>query len=184
MDPLSDLLRTVPVEGAYFYAVEAAASWSVEAVAAHELSPRIMPHAAHLISYLILTDGVCFAGLDGAQQRRMEPGDVVVFPHGDPHLMSSAKGLRIGPNVNSNAPARFPETVILGEHGPRTASFVCGFLGCDLRPLNPLLAALPHTMHMRGVASTGLGAFTREISEQSRGGRAGGADTVLTGWLN
>ena len=51
MDPLSDLLRTVRLEGAYLYAVEAAAPWSVKAVAAHELSPRIMPHAEHLISY-------------------------------------------------------------------------------------------------------------------------------------
>jgi AraC-like DNA-binding protein len=179
MDPLSDLLRTIRLEGAYFYAVEAAAPWSIETVAAHELSPRIMPHAEHLISYHILTDGTCFGGLDGAQQYAMEPGDVIVFPHGDSHLMSSAQGLRIGPDVNSSTPARFPETVILGEHGPRTASFVCGFLGCDLRPFNPLLSALPRTMHMRGVANTGLGAFTRQIAEQSRGGRAG-ADMVLT----
>jgi hypothetical protein len=50
MDPLSDLLRVVRLDGAFFYAVEAAEPWSVETVAAHELTPRILPAAEHLIS--------------------------------------------------------------------------------------------------------------------------------------
>ena len=29
------------------------------------------------------------------------------------------------------------------------AHFVCGFLGCDVRPYNPLLAALPRLIHVR-----------------------------------
>jgi len=57
MDPLSDLLRVVRLDGAYFFAVEAAEPWSVETVAARELSPRILPNAEHLISYHILTTG-------------------------------------------------------------------------------------------------------------------------------
>ena len=38
MDPLSDLLRVVRLDGAYFYSVEAVEPWSVEVVAARELS--------------------------------------------------------------------------------------------------------------------------------------------------
>lgn len=44
-DPLSDLLRVVRLDSAFFFAVEATEPWSVEAVAARELSPRILPHA-------------------------------------------------------------------------------------------------------------------------------------------
>jgi cupin len=33
MDPLSDLLRVVRLDGAFFYAVEAAEPWGVEAAA-------------------------------------------------------------------------------------------------------------------------------------------------------
>jgi len=55
MDPLSDVLRMVRLDGAYFYAVEAAGAWRVETVAARQLSPRIMPQAEHLISYHVLT---------------------------------------------------------------------------------------------------------------------------------
>src|SRR5438132_11382224 len=140
MDPLSDLLRVVRLDGAYFYAVEAAGPWSVETVAARELSPRIMPAAEHLISYHILTDGRCYGGVIGEDQVELAPGDVIVFPHGDAHLMSSVRGVKTGPNVLGTAPVRYPHTVFLGNGGPRAASLVCGFLGCDLRPFNPLLA--------------------------------------------
>jgi AraC-like DNA-binding protein len=179
MDPLSDLLRVVRLDGAYFFAVEAAEPWSVESLGAKELSPRIMPASEHLITYHILTEGRCFAGLVGEEQVELAPGDVIVFPHGDAHVMSSGRGVRVGPDVHSIAPARYPETVFLGEHGPRGASFVCGYLGCDRLPFNPLLAALPHRMHMRGMSSAWLGGFTRQLTEESRLGRPG-ADTVLT----
>ncbi len=177
MDALSDLLRVVRLEGAYFYAVEAAEPWSIESVAARELSPRIMPRAEHLISYHILTEGRCFGGVVGEEQVELNPGDVIVFPHGDPHVMSSGRGVRIGPDVNSNTPARYPYTVMLGQGKPVT-SFVCGFLGCDRRPFNPLLAALPHQLHMRGMSTAWLATFTQQVTEESRLGRAG-ADSVL-----
>ena len=179
MDPLSDLLRVVRLDSAFFFAVEATEPWSVEAVAARELSPRILPHAEHLISYHILTAGHCFGGLVGGPQVEMLPGDVIVFCHGDPHLMSSGRDLRVGPEVNTVAPERYPNTVYLGADGPRSASFVCGYLGCDLRPFNPLLAALPRQIHVRGMSTAWLGSFARQVTEESRLNRAG-ADTVLT----
>jgi AraC-like DNA-binding protein len=177
MDPLSDLLRVVRLDGAYFFAVEAAEPWSVETVAAQELSPRILPTAEHLISYHILTKGHCFAGVRGEEQVELLPGDVIVFPHGDAHVMSSARG--IGPQTNNLAPARYPDTVFVGKPGTSGASFVCGFLGCDRRPFNPLLAALPRRMHMRGMSNAWLGNYTRQLTEESHLGRPG-ADQVLT----
>lgn len=65
MDPLSDVLRAVRLTGAYFYLVEASAPWSVSAVRATELAPRILPDAEHLIPYHILTQGECLAGREG-----------------------------------------------------------------------------------------------------------------------
>jgi AraC-like DNA-binding protein len=109
----------------------------------------------------------------------MVPGDVIVFPHGDPHVMSSARGIRVGPDVSGSAPDRHPHTVRLGDGGPPSASFVCGFLGCDRRPFNPLLAALPRRMHMRGMSNAWLDGFARRLTEETRLGRAG-ADGVLT----
>lgn len=180
MDPLSDLLRVVRLDGAYFYAVEATAPWSVETAPARELTPRIMPAAEHLISYHIVTDGRCYGGLVGADPVELVRGDVIVFPHGDGHVMSSERGRRPGAQVHRVYSTRFRETVMLGGGSrPRDTSFVCGFLGCDLRPFNPLLAALPRQLHVRGLPPDTFGGFTRQLVEESRLGKAG-AEGVLT----
>jgi AraC-like DNA-binding protein len=179
MDPLSDLLRVVRFDGAFFFAVEAAEPWSVATPGTRELSARVMPQVDHLIAYHILIEGRCYGGLTAEDQVEMAPGDVIVFPHGDAHVMSSARGLRAGPAVNTGTSARHVRTVRLGDTGPRTALVVCGFLGCDRRPFNPLLAALPRQLHMRGLSNIGLSAFTRQLTEESTRGHAG-ADGVLT----
>lgn len=179
MDVLSDLLRVVRLDGAYFYPVEAAEPWSVVSAGARELAPRILPGAEHLISYHILTRGRCFAGLVGEPQVELLGGDVILFPHGDPSVMSSSRGLRMEADTNTRAPARYPETVLLGEQGSRVTTFVCGFLGCDRRPFNPLLSALPRLLHVRGMVDSWPGGFTRQLVEESRHHRVG-SETVLT----
>jgi AraC-like DNA-binding protein len=56
---------------------------------------------------------------------------------------------------------------------------VCGFLGCDLRPFNPLVAALPRLQHLPAVRAGDwigrvIGQAARESTEQHPG-----ADAVL-----
>jgi AraC-like DNA-binding protein len=178
-DPLSDVLRAVRLDGAFFYAVEASEPWSVETRAAKDLTPRILPGTEHLISYHILTGGRCWGGLTGEPPVALEPGDVIVFPHGDAHVMSSAPGLRMPGASHDATPTRYPATVTLGGGGPVAATFVCGFLGCDRRPFNPLLSALPRRLHMPGLSSGWRQSFVRQVVEESRAQRAG-ADSVLT----
>jgi AraC-like DNA-binding protein len=89
--------------------------------------------------------------------------------------MSSVEGRRVDPGILGTSPERYPDTVRLGTgSGPR-ATFVCGFLGCDVRPYNPLLAALPRCLHVRGIAGAGdwLSEFPRRMVAESRQGRAG-----------
>jgi AraC-like DNA-binding protein len=178
-DPLSDVLRVVRLDGAYFFAVEAREPWCVEAAPAKDLTPRVLPGAEHLISYHILTTGRCFGGLLGEAPVALAPGDVIVFPHGDPHVMSSAPGLRMDPASYGSTPARYPELLTLGNGGPVAATFVCGFLGCDRRPFNPLLATLPRRLHLPRLSSGWLQSFARQVVEESRARRVG-ADSVLT----
>ncbi|HEX6534149.1 MAG TPA: AraC family transcriptional regulator [Gemmatimonadaceae bacterium] len=179
MDPLSDVLRAVRLSGAFFFLVEAAAPWSVSTAAARDLVPRILPDAEHLISYHILVSGSCWGGVDGEPQVRMRPGDVIVFPQGDAHLMSSAEGVRLDPGRDCSSPKRFPDTVHLGPGAAHETSFVCGFLGCDLRPYNPLVASLPRRMHLSGITDGWLAHFPRQAVAESRMGRVG-SETMLT----
>jgi len=179
MDPLSDVLRVLRLSGAYFYAIEASGPWRVETVAATELCPRVLPDAEHLISYHILTRGRCWAGVAGEEPVEMLPGDVIVFLQGDAHVMGSAPSPTRGTAAYGPSAARYPETVRLGDGGPPETTLVCGFLGCDRRPFNPLLATLPRCLHMRGLSQGWLGLFARQVVEESRAERAG-AQLVLT----
>ena len=77
LDPLSDVLRAVRLNGAHFYYVEAGGPWSVFTVPAKELVPRILPNTEHLISYHMLLSGSCWGGPYG-EQVLMKPGDVII----------------------------------------------------------------------------------------------------------
>jgi AraC-like DNA-binding protein len=76
-------------------------------------------------------------------------------------------------------PGRYPETVRLGEGGPVAATFVCGFLGCDRRPFNPLLSTLPRRLHLPGLSSGWLHRL-RARWWRNRARRRVGAASVLT----
>lgn len=179
MDPLSDVLRAVRLDGAFFYHVEAAEPWAVFAVAGRDLIPRILPAAEHLIAYHVLLSGTCWGGIEGEPQVQMHPGDVIVFPHDDAHFMSSARGERVDESRNFAAPARHPSTVHLGPNTrQRDTTLVCGFLGCDVRPYNPLVASLPRCLHVRGIAQGWLSQFPEQVVAESQRGRAG-SETML-----
>jgi AraC-like DNA-binding protein len=178
MDPLSDVLRAVRLTGAFFYVAEATEPWSLSVVAARDLTPRPLPAAEHLMAYHIMTSGACWVGAEGEEQVLLQAGDAIVFPHGDAHLASSAKGQR-GPGRYHAAPESPLRTVQIAGGGGARATLVCGFLGCDARPYNPLLSALPRSLHARGIADGWLAEFPRQVVEQAWHGRAGGA-TMLT----
>ncbi len=179
VDPLSDVLRVVRLTGAFFYRVEASRPWSVEALPARKLAPLLLPGAQHVISYHIITTGRCVGGLLGEPLVELHPGDVIVFPHGDPHLMASDHGVRLPDDRFGVSAARYPDTVHLGGGPGSDTTFVCGFLGCDRDPFNPLLASLPRQVHARGLREGRLATLASQVIEESRGGQAG-ADGVLT----
>jgi AraC-like DNA-binding protein len=54
-------------------------------------------------------------------------------------------------------------------------TLVCGFLGCDLRPFNPLIATLPRLLHLRKTENHDLTAqFMRQAVAESKNKRPGG----------
>lgn len=177
MDPLSDVLRAVRLTGAYFYLVEARGGWAVAAKPAPDLAPRILPDAEHLIAYHILTEGECWGGLNRDPTVHLRAGDVILFPQGDAHIMSRSPKEQNVTDLES-APDRYPETVHLGG-GPPEVRLVCGFLGCDARPFNPLLAALPRVLHVPGGSSGWLAAFGEQAVRETRDVHAG-SHTMLT----
>lgn len=155
-DPLSEVLRTVKLTGALFFLVDATSPWGVDVPQARDFGAIILPTAQHVVSYHIILQGTGYASVPGGAPVRFDAGDIIVFPHGDPYAMLSQPGQ--APELTSEtsmdffremAAGRLPFVVQEGGGGAERAQFVCGFLGCDVRPFNPLLEMLPKLLHMK-----------------------------------
>lgn len=192
-DTLSDLLRSVRVRGAVFYYVSCRDQWSAEAPPASEIAEAVMPGCEHVMEYHMIVKGNGWAAVSGLAPMKLAAGDIVMFPQGDSHVLSSAPGIeplrRTAEWVFStrNVPKPIP---IAYHHGVVEAGAllpvedadmvaVCGFLGCDLKPFNPLIAALPRMLHL---PASRAGGWVNRVIEQavveSNSPRPGG-DAVL-----
>ena len=52
----------------------------------------LAPGATHLVVYHLVVDGVARAALPDGRSLTLEPGDIVVFPHGNPHELTARPG--------------------------------------------------------------------------------------------
>ena len=93
-DVLSEVLRAVRLTGAVFFKVDSCSPWVAEAPEAKWIAPHVLPGAEHVIEYHVITHGSCWGGLVGEPARELHAGDVLVFPQGDRHVLSSAPGMR------------------------------------------------------------------------------------------
>ena len=158
-DALSDVLRTVRLAGAVYFDVAARAPWVAEQPTREMVLPKILPGAGHLISYHVVTEGSCFAGLIGAEPIAVEAGEVIVFTKGDRHVMSSSPGMRanlVTPDAFDEAAASpLPFSVNYGGGGQETR-LVCGFLE-SAELFTPVFRSLPEMLVEHGVQTVAVG---------------------------
>jgi AraC-like DNA-binding protein len=181
MDALSDVLRAVRLTGAFFFDVQACAPWCAETPLGKSVVGAMFPGSDHLISYHLLISGSCWATLEGEEPIKLSAGDIIVLPHGDTHVLATQPGMRKTPEMSMYARPRdgvLPTKISMGDAGGEPAHFVCGFLGCDSRPYNPLLTALPRVIVVKDQASSALGAYFQAALSEQKSSRIGGADLL------
>jgi len=152
------VLRAVRLTGAVFFAIDASNPWVTEAPHASDIAPHIMPGVEHVIEYHVVKTGSCWGGLVGEPAIQLEAGDIIVFPQGDSHVISSAPGMRATLDLTPHERASrspLPVAISIDGGGSERVQLICGFLGCDARPFNPLLATLPRVIHLRGNGEDG-----------------------------
>ncbi|HZX25706.1 MAG TPA: AraC family transcriptional regulator [Telluria sp.] len=191
-DILSDVLRHIRLRGAVYYDIETGGQpWAAEAPPSQEIAAAVMPACEHVIEYHMLIAGACWGGVVGDAPSRLATGDIILFPHGDPHVISSAPGMRAPPNYTGIFDAgerQLPFSICIegstplpegARPTPGGARMICGFFGCDLRPFNPLVASLPRVLHLpRADDSPWLGAFLSHAAGESAAKRPG-AEAML-----
>jgi AraC-like DNA-binding protein len=153
MDVLSDVLRVVRLDGALFFHGEFSAPWCFSSSESAAIASCLSPRAGHLIIFHFLTEGRAYAKLPGGLREELTAGDIVVFPHGDVHLLGNGSPVKpvdsfktFGRNLTEGVKvARF------GGGGELT-KFVCGFLACEPRLSQVFLAGLPPLLKVHVVS--------------------------------
>ena len=183
-DVLSDVLSAVRLTGAVYFDFDLSSPWVAETPPAREIAATVMPGAQRVIEYHVIARGECWGHAVGQEPFRMQEGDLFVLPQGDAHVLSSAPGMRGTPDLSKFARRSTPLPLVyeMGGGGPDRARLVCGFLGCDERPFNPLLTALPPVIHLpaggEGATTEWLGMLLNTALKESGSDRAG-AENVL-----
>jgi AraC-like DNA-binding protein len=123
----------------------------------------------------------------------------VILPQGDAHVVSSAPGLRADPDVDwyremqlHKRPFRLDRNIpgvplpvhretdsapAMGNGSDTT--LVCGFIGCDRRPFNPLLSTLPRLLHLPAEAGNAWGTQFAQLAASESGNRRPGSEALL-----
>lgn len=145
MDAFSEILSGVKLNGAVFFNAEFSAPWGVVSPGSAALAPALAPGAIHLVVYHLVVDGGAVAVLPDGQSMPLEPGDVIVFPHGDRHLLSSG-GRSEDPQQTLEAIQKIKAHdlgLLRTGGGGETTRLVCGFMACDPHLGRPIFGGLP-----------------------------------------
>jgi AraC-like DNA-binding protein len=145
MDAFSEVLSGITLTGAVFFSAEFSAPWGFSTSEPKTMAAKIAPGAEHLVLYHLVIEGGAVIELTDGKSIALQAGDVVVFPHGDAHHMSSAKGLRRPfPNYGISGKIQARDLAPLQAGGGGEISrFVCGYLTCDPHLCQPILSGLP-----------------------------------------
>ena len=181
MDALSDMLSVVRMVGAIFFNAKFTAPWCYQSPRADAAAPLLAPGAERVVIFHMITEGECYAEVDGQPPMHLIAGDAVVFAQGDRHRMTSKPGVEPAKGARLDAVLlRRPRQIVYGGGGSATR-LICGYMACDARLARMLLAGLPPLVkvNVRGSnAGTWLEASLRYALGEARSPRPGGAGVL------
>src|SRR5262249_25836437 len=140
--------------------------------------PYFAPGGGHVIIYHLLIEGRCMAGLEEGDRIAISAGDVVIFPHGDAHIISNGSGAKTVDNERElHRVLAQGLTLSRAGGGGEITRFVCGYLSCDPQLSSTLLAGLPPVLRVPirdGAAGQWLENSIRFSVNEADASRAGG----------
>lgn len=185
MDALSDVLKSVRLEGAVYLNAEFTAPWCVRGELGFASVRERLAGADHVAFFHFLTEGACKARLaEGGEVLDAVAGDLILLPREGKHLLGTDLHLapmegkaEITPDPGSDA------ELFQMRHGGGGAAtrFVCGYLALSRSVFRPLFEALPRLLCIRigdGPAAALLREMLRAGVRESAAARPG-ANSML-----
>ena len=145
MDALSEILSGVRLNGAVFFSAEFSAPWGFSTPPPSYIADEFTSRTEHLVVYHFLIDGGAVVRLIDGPSVELTAGDVVIFPHGSQHHMTSGPGaVEPFPNYGISAKIKSRDlSPLRAGGGGATSRFVCGYMTCDPHLCRPILNGLP-----------------------------------------
>lgn len=176
MDPLSDVLSAVRLDGAVYIDAEFTAPWCVETQFGLHTARTELPTSDHIVLFHLLTYGTCFARLaKGQEVVRVKAGDLLLLTNDDLHVLGS--DLRLPTEgMGSFPPAEGGLLELRHGGGGEATRFICGYLACDRHASRSLFSSLPPMLRLElGDISLGgwLGDLLRLGVSESRDQKPG-----------
>lgn len=145
MDVLSEVLKAVKLDGALFYNAEFSAPWCFRQPASRTMAPYLSSDSKHVIVYHLLTEGRGYAHVEGdGRPLPLDAGDIVIFPHGDPHVMGNGSPVKPIDSVQE-LQRILAEGLKLSRQGGggEITKFICGYMACEPHLSGVFLGGLP-----------------------------------------
>jgi AraC family transcriptional regulator, alkane utilization regulator len=146
VDALSDVLKSVHLEGAVYLNAEFTAPWCIQAKYGVTSVMERLAGAEHVVFFHFFTEGGCKVPLADGRVLDVHAGDFVLFPQGDKQLMGT--DLRMKPieavDLVDTEAGRDGNIIELRHGGGGAATrVVCGYIACSRSLTRPLFDALP-----------------------------------------
>jgi AraC-like DNA-binding protein len=145
MDVLSEVLKAVRLDGALFYNGEFSSPWRFRSPASSVVAPYLSPDSGHVIIFHLLTEGRGYAHIEGeGPPVPLHAGDIIIFPHGDPHFMGNGSGVKAVDMAQEleRISSQGLKVSRMGGGGEIT-KFICGYMACEPQLSRVFLGGLP-----------------------------------------
>ncbi len=144
MDVLAEVLRAIKLDAAVYFHGEFSAPWSVESPEVGQISSYLTKKEGHVVIFHTVVEGKAVFRLSSGHEEEVSAGSIVIFPHGDAHFFGN------GPAGRPSNAAQMLKNHVEGHisvaragGGGDMTKVVCGFLACDPRLSQAMLASLP-----------------------------------------
>jgi len=127
------------------------APWGFSVPPMASVTHLLAPGTEHLVGYHLITEGDAVIGLEGSSDLPITAGDIVIFPHGDPHTVASGTPSQFvdsGKAVGQWLAGDFVPLKVGAGGGGNITRFVCGYFGCERHAARLFLAGLPPCIKM------------------------------------
>jgi AraC-like DNA-binding protein/mannose-6-phosphate isomerase-like protein (cupin superfamily) len=171
VEPVGEMLQSLRMSGALYCQSELSTPWGLS-----------LPSMPDCLMFHIVVAGRCRIRIEGIDDRVLEPGDLVVVPHGQGHALSSGPGVSAARLFDLQRD-RLSERYELLRHGGggELTSLLCGVVRVGHEAARRLVNQLPPVITVQASASPSQWMLdtVRLLCTEARELRPGG-ETIIT----